>query len=117
MTVNRSQDYLFSLVNELRKSPNETEWLEFKHNKAEPEEIGEYLSARANAAALHGKASAYLLWGIDDRTHEVIRTSFNPAASKVGNEELENWQETHPKLFKKKVCKYLSKSSPLLLSI
>lgn len=40
MTTNRSPDYLVSLVNELRKLPQETEWLEFKANRAEPEEIG-----------------------------------------------------------------------------
>jgi predicted HTH transcriptional regulator len=91
MTVDRNQSYLHGLVKELCKHPAETEWLEFKHNNAEREEIGEYLSALANAAALHGKAFAYLLWGMDDKSHEIIGTSFNPVAAKVGNEELENW--------------------------
>jgi len=90
MTVVSNQNYLCSLVKELCKLPAETEWLEFKHNNAEPEQIGEYISALANAAALYGKAFAYMLWGIDDKTHDIIGTSFNIAA-KVGNEELENW--------------------------
>ena len=34
--------------------PQESEWVEFKHNNADPEEIGEYVSARANSAALPG---------------------------------------------------------------
>ena len=38
-----------------------------------------------------GKANAYLVWGIDDKTHEVNGTSFVPGSSKIGNEELENW--------------------------
>lgn len=56
MTINRSPEYLRSLVRELCKLPNETEWLELKRNKAEPQEIGEYISALANAAAFTGKA-------------------------------------------------------------
>lgn len=91
MTTNRSTEYLISLVHELRKLPVETEWVEFKHNNDNPKEIGEYLSALANAAALYGKSSAYLVWGIDDATYDVIGTSFTPATKKVGNEELENW--------------------------
>ena len=91
MTTNRRPEYLVSLVNELRNLPRETEWVEFKHDNDDPEEIGEYLSALANSAALTGKVNAYLVWGVDDTTHDVIGTSFRPALSKVGNEELENW--------------------------
>lgn len=91
MTTNRNPEYLASLVNELRNLPRETEWVEFKHNNDDPEEIGEYLSALANSAALTGKVNAYLVWGVDDTTHNVIGTTFRPALSKVGNEELENW--------------------------
>ena len=45
MTLDRSTDYLVSILSELRKLPKETEWVEFKHNNDNPEEIGEYLSA------------------------------------------------------------------------
>ena len=51
----------------------------------------EYISALANAAALEGKAKAYLLWGVDDTTHALVGTHFNPAAARVGAEELESW--------------------------
>ena len=61
--------YYQSLVEELRKLPAETVWLEFKHNNTDPEMIGERLSALANSAALEGKTNAYLVWGIDDTTH------------------------------------------------
>lgn len=50
MTTDRPSDYLVSLVRELCKLPSETEWVEFKVNKADPQDIGEYLSALANAA-------------------------------------------------------------------
>ncbi len=80
-----------SLVRELIALSRETEWVEFKHNKAIPEEIGEYLSALSNSAALLGKPSAYILWGVEDGTRRIIGTAFRPYQKKVGNEELENW--------------------------
>lgn len=91
MPSNRSEEYLSSLLRELCKLPQETEWLEFKENMAEAQEIGEYISALANSAALAGKANAYLIWGIRDDSHAIVGTSFNPKATRVGNEELENW--------------------------
>ncbi|RMD63145.1 transcriptional regulator [Candidatus Parcubacteria bacterium] len=91
MTGHRDQKYLVSLVRELCLLPRETEWVEFKVNEAEPRDIGEYISALANAAALVGKAFAYLVWGVRDEDHDIVGTSFDPHATKVGNEELENW--------------------------
>ncbi|OFZ86044.1 MAG: transcriptional regulator [Betaproteobacteria bacterium RBG_16_64_18] len=91
MTTDRHSDYLVSLVRELCKLPRETEWVEFKLNNADPQKIGEYLSALANAAALNGKAFAYLVWGVEDETHRIVGTSFSPAATRKGNEPLETW--------------------------
>ena len=91
MTMDRSSTYLAGLVNELRKLPRETEWVEFKVNMREPRAVGEYVSALANSAALVGKPFAYVVWGISDHDHEVAGTRFNPSAEKVGNEELESW--------------------------
>jgi len=91
LTTDRNPEYLISLVNELRKLPKETEWVEFKVNRAEPEEIGEYISALSNAAVLAGKAFGYIVWGIQNETHEIVGTEFSPLTTKIGNEELENW--------------------------
>ena len=91
MTSQGTNDYYRSLVEELVKLSVETEWVEFKHNRANPEEIGEYISALANSAALVNKVHAYVLWGIDDESHEIIGTGFRYKNAKVGNEELENW--------------------------
>lgn len=91
MTVDRSTEYLIGLFHELRKQPSETEWIEFKHNNDDPEQIGEYLSALANSAALLGKVNAYMLWGVEDDGHAIVGTAFCPSCTKVGNEELENW--------------------------
>lgn len=91
MTIDRSDKYLTPLVNELIKQPIETEWLEFKHNNDSPELIGEYISALANSAALNSKTKAYMLWGVDDNSHQLLGTKFYPSTAKKGNEALENW--------------------------
>lgn len=83
--------YQQGLVRELCKLPREVEWVEFKVNKADPQDIGEYISAISNSAALNGKSSGYLLWGVSDKTHEVVGTTFEPFAAKKGNEPLESW--------------------------
>lgn len=91
MTLERPAEYLVSLVRELCGLTGETEWVEFKVNVHRPEEVGEYISALANSAALVGKAFAYVVWGISDRDHSVVGTSFDPSVARVGNEALENW--------------------------
>jgi predicted HTH transcriptional regulator len=82
---------LIGLLSELRDLPKETEWVEFKVNFTNPQNIGEYISALSNSAVLNGKANAYLLWGIADENHEIVGTNFKPERTKKGNEELENW--------------------------
>ena len=84
MARNDSPEYLISLLSELRQLPKETEWVEFKCNNANPEEIGEYVSALANSAALEDKTNAYLVWGVEDGTHEVVGTTFRPTQAKKG---------------------------------
>lgn len=91
MTLERPAEYLISLVRELCGLNQETEWVEFKVNVRKPEEVGEYISALANSAALVGKAFAYVVWGVSDRDHSVVGTSFDPSVARVGNEGLENW--------------------------
>ncbi len=82
---------LTALVDELRNLGSEQEWIEFKKDNFQPDVIGQAISALSNAAALHGKDKAYLVYGIKDDTHEVIGTIFDLAKERVGAEELENW--------------------------
>ena len=89
MNGQRSSEYLEGLLHELRALPGETEWLEFKESYAEPQDIGEYISALANSAALAGKAAAYLVWGIRDSDHAVVGTTFEPQAAR---KETRNWR-------------------------
>lgn len=81
-----------SLVLSLTQQPTEQEWLEFKHNFHSPEEIGKRISALANGACLTGKKFGYLVFGVEDGTHDIVGTSFNPKTKKAkGNEDLEHW--------------------------
>ena len=82
---------LTKLVYELLKKNEELPWLEFKHNNYDPQMIGRDICALANGAALDEKQFAYMLWGIDDKTHEIVGTAYNLHNLKKGNEELENW--------------------------
>ncbi len=82
---------LESLLSELTKLEAETEWVEFKHNNEDPQEIGENISAISNAATLHRKKEGYIVWGIENNTHRVVGTKFQPRLSQKGNEELESW--------------------------
>ena len=91
MASTHDTEYLVGLVHELRALPQETEWVEFKLNKSRNQDIGEYVSALSNGAALRGKTYAYLVWGIDNETHAIKGTNFDLAKAKQGNELLENW--------------------------
>ena len=79
MNGQRSPEYLEGLLRELCALPYETEWVEFKEKNTDPQEIGEYLSALANSAALVGKAAAYLVWGVRDQDHVVVGSNFDVA--------------------------------------
>jgi ATP-dependent DNA helicase RecG len=100
---------LKSLIDELRHQPKETEWIEFKVNNDLPEDIGEYISALANSARLHNQTAGYLVFGVENKTHDVVGTSFKPKETKVGNEEIENWlaRLLNPRVdFRILVCDY-----------
>lgn len=59
-------------------SNRESEYVEFKISNDNPSVFGETVSALANGAVLVDKAEAYLVYGVDDDTHDVVGTSFDP---------------------------------------
>ena len=69
---------LAALVNQLRAYSTEREWFEFKGNWFEPAALGEYISAISNSAAYTGRKEGYFIWGINNTTHEIDGTSFDP---------------------------------------
>jgi ATP-dependent DNA helicase RecG len=86
------QTNLIALLNRLRKEPSETEWLEFKAGYLPAQELGEYLSALANSACFHGKPRGYLVFGINNVTHAIVGTDFDPLQNKgKGNQDLLLW--------------------------
>ncbi len=87
MLGKKEKDLLESLV----QYPVETEWIEFKESYFEPEHIGERISGLANSANLAGQPFGYLVFGVDDKEHNIVGTSFNFSSKKVGNEDFEIW--------------------------
>lgn len=81
---------LKNLVLDLCKETNEQEWFEFKENWFQPDKLGEYVSALSNAAAFHHKKYAYFIWGIEDKTHKVVGTTFNQYCD-YNNEPFQNY--------------------------
>jgi len=82
---------LVRLVHSLTALPKETEWLEFKLNNWNPDEIGQNMSGVSNGAALHRQPMAYLVWGVENEAHRIEGTTFRPRSAKKGNENLEAW--------------------------
>jgi ATP-dependent DNA helicase RecG len=64
-------------VLELCSYSDEQEWFEFKENWFEPVALGEYVSALSNAAAFHHQENGFFIWGVNDKTHEIVGTDFN----------------------------------------
>ena len=95
-----SDQELNDLLVTLLALPKENEFLEFKVNQYDKEEIGKRLSALANGAAPLAKEYGYLIFGVENEKHQVVGTTFQPTLFKVGNEELENWltQRLNPRI-------------------
>jgi ATP-dependent DNA helicase RecG len=89
-----------ALVDELRGRAAEENWVEFKSNNDDKLLIGKLCSALSNAARIDNKEIAYVLWGIDDDTHDVIGTTFNPDTKKVSNQGFQIWlaQKLNPSI-------------------
>ena len=81
---------LVSKINELRSYPTEREWFEFKANWFVAAQLGEYISAPSNAAAYEGQKMGYYIWGIQNETHEIVGTHFDPDQD-VDKEPLKHW--------------------------
>ncbi len=80
-----------SLVRQLCSLPQEKEWFEFKSSDAQPEKLGQNISAIANSNVIAEKSNGYIIWGIQDDDHRVIGTKFNPDSTKVKKDDLNHW--------------------------
>ena len=68
---------LCDVVLDLCARNHEEEWFEFKENWFDPIQLGEYISALSNSAAVFGKDNAYFVWGVNDKTHDIVGTSID----------------------------------------
>lgn len=83
---------IVDLVDRLRSEPAEAEWLEFKQTQVQPaKELGEYVSALSNGAALARRPFGFLVLGVHDKTHEVVGTTYNPRTDRVKQQDLLLW--------------------------
>ena len=79
------------LLGRLLQEKGENTWLEFKTGNDNPEEIGEYISALANGAMLSDRDRAYLVFGVENKTKEMVGTKVKFNNKKKGGEDLTNW--------------------------
>ena len=91
MSSSYSEENLVRLVRKLCDLPSETEWVEFKRDLAKPEDIGEYISALSNGAALNRRPYGYLVWGVENDTHKILGTTFDPSKKKAKGQPLQIW--------------------------
>lgn len=91
MPGSRSAEYLASLVADLLAQVNEREWFEFKQDNGDAQEIGEYISALSNGAALRSRTHGYVVWGINNASRQVVGCEFVPEAARRGGEPLIAW--------------------------
>ena len=69
---------LTDILSRLRALPSETEVVEFKkaRNGFDDDNLGQYFSALSNEANLKSQAYGWLVFGVDDKTHEVIGSNY-----------------------------------------
>ena len=79
---------------------DETEIVEFKEakNDFDNDKIGQYFSALSNEANLKGVASAWLVFGVADKTHKIVGTNFISSTAKFNKVKLFINQHTSPSM-------------------
>ncbi len=80
-----------ALIEDLRRLPAETSWVEFKENNTDAQLIGKLMSALSNAVRLADQPFAYLLWGVRDADHAAVGTTFEPTSQSQQGQPLEVW--------------------------
>ena len=78
-------------IENLIRSHEEKEWVEYKENWFNKDELGEYISALSNSAAYHGEEFAYFIWGVRDKTREIVGTTFDPETDVKDHEPLKHY--------------------------
>ncbi len=53
--------------------------------------IGSDISALANSAANRGKNQSYMVWGVNNETHDIVGTNYNRFSKLAKNQEIDSW--------------------------
>lgn len=71
---------ILQILNNLLLLKRETEVVEFKRaaNSFSIEELGKYFSALSNEANLKGTEQGWLVFGVDDKTHQIVGSNYRP---------------------------------------
>lgn len=78
----------------------ENEVVEFKQagNDYKTDTIGEYFSALANEANLRGVESAWLVFGVDNKTRRVAGTNYRPEAERLQSLKMQMAENAEPRV-------------------
>lgn len=73
----KNTEELIDILLEMLKNP-ENEYVEFKKakNNFDIDKLGKYFSAMSNEATLKDKQYGWIIFGIDDKTHNIEGTNY-----------------------------------------
>ncbi len=94
-----SPEELQQILDEL-VAAGESEVVEFKRagNDYNTDKIGEYFSALANEANLRGTEAAWLVFGVDDKTRDVVGTDYRKDRARLDSLKLQINHSTDPRV-------------------
>lgn len=84
------------ILHQLLKLPVETEWVEFKAATGSYDfhKLGCIFSALSNEARLHKQECGWLVFGVDDTTHDILGTNYKDTPESLDRLKLEITQDT-----------------------
>ena len=93
-------------LEEFRRMPAETEWLEFKEAKYgfDTDALGRYVSALSNEANLHGRDAGWLIFGVKNKidpttgARAVVGSCYASTATELNDLKLQVYNQTSPSL-------------------
>lgn len=75
-------------IKEVRENDNETSYIEMKETQLDVDKMGKTISAIANSCLLDDREYGYIIFGIKDKTWEVVGTDKKLSNYKIGQQEL-----------------------------
>jgi predicted HTH transcriptional regulator len=86
-----TDEEVYKIIVRLAKNPTELNTVEFKESNDDSQMIARNISALSNTARIEGVRKSYLIWGIQDETHELVGTNFNYNKWNFKGQNLELW--------------------------